>query len=359
MLDSARSESNRVMIANGRGVREQSGVKRIVDACWFCALALLASAGCATHETSVHVPDIAETKAVRFLMREVPSWSRQNNCYSCHNNGDGARALYAAMKKGHEVSENALADTTAWLANPPGWDKNKGDPGFSDKRLANIQFAAALLAALEAGELKDRSVLKQAARKVAADQGEDGAWWIDPKNTVGSPATYGTTLATYMAWRILRDARAEAPARKKAERWLGGVRPNNISEIATWLLASSEVRALRSKQDLWLATIQAAQTHDGGWGPYADASPEVFDTALVLLALAEIRDKSATPEMIKRGRKFLIAEQNSDGSWAATTRPRGSHSYAQLISTTAWAAMALMATEPPTSSGASASLSDR
>jgi squalene cyclase len=125
------------------------------------------------------------------------------------------------------------------------------------------------------------------------------------------------------------------------------------------LLASSEVRSLRSKQDLWLATIQAVQTHDGGWGPYGDAPPEVFDTALVLLALAEIRDKSVTSELIERGRKFLITEQNPDGSWAATTRPRGSQSYAQLISTTAWAAMALMSTEPPATPGVSAGLSDR
>ncbi len=326
MLDAACSEINRVVrrviIANRSRVREQSGVKRLVDACWFWALALLASAGCATHETSVRAPDIAETKAVQFLMREVPAWSRQNSCYSCHNNGDGARALYTAMKKGHQVPEKVLADTSAWLANPPGWDKNKGDPGFSDKRLANIQFAAALLAALEAGELKDRSALKAAARKVAADQGDDGAWRIDPKNTVGSPATYGTTLATYMAWRILERARAETPARRKAAKWLSGVKPNNTTEIATWLLASSEVRALHSKQDVWLAAIQAAQTRDGGWGPYADAPPEVFDTALVLLALAEIRDKSVTREMIERGRKFLIVEQNPDGSWPATTRPR-------------------------------------
>jgi len=292
-------------------------------------------------------------------MREVPAWSRQNKCYSCHNNGDGARALYAAMKKGHQVSENVLADTTAWLTQPTGWDNNKGDPGFSDKRLANIQFAAALLAELEAGDVRDRSALKQAARKVAADQGEDGAWRIDPKNTVGSPATYGTTLATYMAWRILRNTRTEAPARRKAEKWLRSVHPNNIPEIATWLLASSELRALRPKQNAWLATIQAAQTHDGGWGPYADAPPEVFDTALVLLALAEIHDKSATREMIERGRKFLIGGQNTDGSWPATTRPRGSQSYAQLISTTAWAAMALMATEPPKTRGDAASLSDR
>ncbi len=32
-----------------------------------------------------------EARAVAFLAREVPRWSRENHCYSCHNNGDAAR----------------------------------------------------------------------------------------------------------------------------------------------------------------------------------------------------------------------------------------------------------------------------
>ena len=48
--------------------------------------------------------------------------------------------------------------------------------------------------------------------------------------------------------------------------------------------------------------------------------------------------------MIARGRKFLIAEQLDDGSWTETTRPPGNVSYAERISTTGWATMALLAT---------------
>src|SRR5262245_62579877 len=89
----------------------------------------------------------AESKAVAFLTREVPAWSKENGCFSCHNNGDAARALYAASSKGYRVPDHALADTTEWVKLPARWDHNKGDPGFSDKRLADIQFAGSLLAA--------------------------------------------------------------------------------------------------------------------------------------------------------------------------------------------------------------------
>ena len=48
-------------------------------------------------------PAIAEAKAVAFLSAEVPRWSRENHCYSCHNNGDAARALYEASRAGIRV----------------------------------------------------------------------------------------------------------------------------------------------------------------------------------------------------------------------------------------------------------------
>jgi hypothetical protein len=50
--------------------------------------------------------------------------------------------------------------------------------------------------------------------------------------------------------------------------------------------------------------------------------------------------------MILRGRKFLASTEIADGSWQETTRPPRSESYAQRLSTTAWAAQALLVTRP-------------
>jgi hypothetical protein len=101
---------------------------------------------------------------------------------------------------------------------------------------------------------------------------------------------------------------------------------------------------LARQQTNSLNLIRVVQTSDGGWGPYEDAPPEVFDTALVLLALVDLRGMAGVAKMITRGRQFLIAEQRSDGSWPATTRPRGGESYAQQMSTTGWATLALLRT---------------
>ena len=290
----------------------------------------------------------AESKAVAFLMREVPAWSKDNGCYSCHNNGDAARALYAATRRGYSVPTAVLADTTEWVRQPARWDNNKGDPGFSDKRLADIQFAASLVAAFETGFVNNRLPLEQAARKLGADQSPDGSWKIESGTTLGSPATYGTPLATYMALKTLK--KANLPEMKgmieRAERWLNQATPNNAPAAAALTLAAAggEGEAYRLKQAQRLKLIRTAQTSDGGWGPYPDSPPEAFDTAIVLLALSELRLEADVAELIRRGRNFLTAQQNPDGSWPATTRPSGGDSYAQMMSTTGWATLALLET---------------
>jgi len=292
----------------------------------------------------------AEAKAIAYLQREVPAWRRENGCFSCHNNGDAVRALYAAAQQGYQIRTDVLAETTAWLAKPAHWDENKGDPGYNDTRLANLQFAAALVAAFEARQLHDRTALARAAQRVVAGQGADGAWQIEPGNAIGSPATYGTTLATFIGWRILRSAPAaetDEPIRK-AGAWLRKQEPNNVLTAATLILAltrdtENDPRAVR-KRDACLDLIRRGQTGHGGWGPFADAPPEPFDTALVLLALSENVRAEGVPAMIRRGRAFLVAQQNANGSWPATTRPPGGESYAQSISTTGWATLALLAT---------------
>jgi hypothetical protein len=281
-------------------------------------------------------------RAIDFLLRETPAWRRENGCFSCHNNGDGARALFAASRRGYPIPPEALGDTVAWLANPWVWDQNKGDPGFSDKRLADIQFASALLAALESGWAGPGPALPQAAARLIEDQSPDGAWEIG-QGFEGSPATYGPVLATSAAIAVLQasgipEAR---PAIERARAWLQRCQPSNA--VATAVLSASGAPAPRG---IFIDILRQVQTREGGWGPFADSPPEPFDTAVVLLALAPLQTAPEIRLMIQGGRKFLRDTQGPDGSWPATTRPPGGRSYAQQVSTTAWATLALLATEP-------------
>ena len=84
------------------------------------------------------------------------------------------------------------------------------------------------------------------------------------------------------------------------------------------------------------------QGPDGGWGPFPNVRSEPFDTAIAVLALRSRPATSARSAAIARGLDYLRSSIGDDGSWVETTRPAGQRSYAQRLSTTGWAVMALL-----------------
>ena len=102
-----------------------------------------------------------------------------------------------------------------------------------------------------------------------------------------------------------------------------------------------------------LSILRTGQSPDGGWGPYVTATPQVFDTAMAVLALSlldvepRLARSTYRPEELKeaiaKGKAYLVSQQRPDGSWPETTRPANQESYAQRISTTGWAMLALLA----------------
>jgi outer membrane protein assembly factor BamB len=299
-------------------------------------------------------PPADEARAVAFLAREVPRWKADHDCYSCHNNGDAARALIAAARRGHAIGA-ALDDTLDWLRQPHKWDHNKTEGGIDDKPLARVQFAGALRLAVEAGRARPES-LSEAARIVAADQKPDGSWQLDTSQSIGSPTTYGTTLATWAAKRVIVASHRSdlTPALTKANSWLRAASVQSVIDAAAVVLALGDEQdaGARTQRQRALETLRRGQGTDGGWGPYVTVGAEVFDTALAMLALSGLQadvalaapsySKGDLTSALSRARGYLVKMQMSDGSWPETTRPSNQESYAQRISTTGWALLALM-----------------
>jgi hypothetical protein len=299
--------------------------------------------------TAAAAPPLSpEARALSYLVREVPRWSKENHCYSCHHNGDAMRALYIAARLGYAIPSAALAETTRWLERPEKWDDNGGKGPFSDKKLARLQFAAALAEAKVSGRSKDRRALESAARLIVGEQARDGSWKVDTGGNPGSPATHGPALATTLAVKTLRQTGGTRyrEAIAKADRWLRTTPLDGVLDAAAVLLAlgkASDADAVAQRRRC-LEHIRKGEARKGGWGPYVVSAPEVFDTAVVLIALAGQEQTAEVKGWIKRGRAFLLGEQEKGGNWVETTRPSGGESYAQRTSTTAWATMALMAT---------------
>jgi len=296
----------------------------------------------------------AIAKGVTYLRGEVPKWKSEHPCYSCHNNGDATRALLVAQSKGFDIG-NAINDTLAFLREPSKWDQNKAPNGLDDKALARVQFASALAVANRLGKAPD-AALQEAAKVLLLDQKADGSWTLDSSQSLGSPATYGTTIATWSARATLIESGKQPDefVVVQADKWFRSLTPENVLDASAAILAldqTSDVMADRLRATC-LSIVREGQAAGGGWGPYVTAPPQVFDTALAVLALAtldlepRLARSTYRPEELKeataRGRAYLVSQQRPDGSWPETTRPAGQESYAQRISTTGWALLALL-----------------
>lgn len=287
-------------------------------------------------------------RALAFLIAEVPRWPEKNKCFSCHNNGDAARALYAAKRLGYDVPATALAATTAFLRKPERWHHNGGEGDFVDRKLDVIVFGHALTVASETGILNDRKALLAAASMVANDQAKDGSWQVVAAGTLGAPASYGNVIATVAARDLLARAGRKRFQRQvaRANRWLLSQKPNSVMESAAVLIGLSALSdpAAAPLRKHCLDVIRRGQDESGGWGPYVSSPPEAFDTALVLLALSRMEAGKAPARSVQRGRAYLVRTQRPDGSWPETTRPPDAVSYAQRLATAGWATLALLET---------------
>ena len=320
-------------------------------------LATAVSAQLKKEATSVDKADpnvVAIAKGVDYLKVEVPKWKAEHPCYSCHNNGDATRALLVAQSKGYDIG-TSLDDTLAFLKQPSKWDQNKAPSGFDDKTLAKIQFASALAVAERHGKAATADV-EAAAKLLVAEQKPDGSWQLDSSQSLGSPATYGTIIATWSARSslIASGMQPDNFTIVQADKWIRGLTPENVLDASATILAlelSSDVMAENLRRDC-LSILRSGQSPVGGWGPYVTAAPQVFDTAMAVLALSSLEAEprlarsayrvEELKEAIANGKKYIVSQQRPDGSWPETTRPANQESYAQRISTAGWAMLALL-----------------
>lgn len=314
--------------------------------------AIVLAAASAAAPAAAQDRDAAIDRGLGFLTREVAAWTAEKHCLSCHNQGDGVRALAAAVRAGR-LDSAALAEPTASLVKVEEWtaggaEATAADPPFVDTRLAAIQFSAALVALGRAGAEVPEGAQANAAEKVAGEQDAGGGWRVDAGALGGSPITYGDALATATARDALASIAAEEYSARidAADAWLRRQGPRRVVDLAGVLLGLGDGEDQEAKQLRALCSerLLAAQVSHGGWGAFADRPPEVFDTAIAMIALAGDASPAAR-EAVARGAAWLIDQQYDDGAWPETTRPPGVESYAHAVSTTAWAVQALLATD--------------
>ncbi len=196
---------------------------------------------------------------------------------------------------------------------------------------------------------------------LAAKQRREGNW--HGVGATRAPMQDGDFSRTAMAIRALTVYGMPARETEITERiaraatWLGVQTPitteDRVMQLLglTWAGVNDRVTEARTRE------LLGAQRADGGWAQTPHLASDAYATGQALYVLRQLGIPTADPA-IQRGTAFLLRTQHEDGSWFVKSRAMKiqpyfesgfPHGHDQWISqtATAWAVMALSATQPP------------
>ena len=188
-------------------------------------------------------------------------------------------------------------------------------------------------------------------------QRPDGRW----RTPIRPPIEASEFTATAVAARGLRTYGVDNPAATKlplarARRWLETEQPVDHEDRVFRLLGLIWADGSKAAREAALRDLLETQRKDGGWAQTEYRSSDAYATGEALFALraAGIAADSAS---YRRGVRYLLKTQLTDGSWLVRTRSHPTQSYFesgfphgvdQFISAAAtnWATQALLLSLP-------------
>lgn len=298
-------------------------------------------------------PSAAVEKAVALLEMQSPTFVKTGGCNSCHNQTLPAAAVALANQRGIPAPKQLTQIPLEVLERGPerSMIMNVIGPGsvgfemfgYSETRRPADEYTDSLFHYLK------------------AVQYPDGHW---PANGNRPPLAFDDFIATAMGARALADY---APATEladtskrleRAARWLEAAVPSSTQERTFQLLGLAWAKADPLAIKRAAAALAATQRHDGGWSQLPTMGSDAYATGEALYALHLAGKMDPADEVYRKGVKYLLRAQASDGSWHVKTRslpfqpyfesgfPYGEDQWISAAGTS-WAAMALAFTVEP------------
>ena len=271
-------------------------------------------------DRAARCPDSSATQRFACWSERRLNSSARAGCFACHEQPAAAFAVGAARAKGITIDEKAASDRWTQLTSGLNASQLEGAAplGGADN---NLYLAEALV---RSGYTPDRKTDMLAAN-LAAYQGGDGGWHLP--GYARSPLQDNDFSRTAMAIRALKTYGTPGRAAEMKQR---------IERAKQWLLHADAVTT--EDLDMRLAGVAAAGAPAlpicanlpnrflRASGPTVDSlsattfASDAYATGMTLWALADAGVIQPSHDVYRKGVRFLLTTQASDGSWHVVSR---------------------------------------
>lgn len=294
-------------------------------------------------------------KGLAYVEGKSLTWLHDRKCASCHHlpfmvwvQRDARARGFAIDEKGYqEAVEHLLAaDNRAGIVPKPEQEERAGNA-------YSLMAVFTTLAFREGGrepEPAAQEILQKAVEHLLAEQEADGSW----KAFAGRPPfrelqETSTLIAAYAIGPEPAGAAAADSARSKVRQWLAASAQEKSQQgLNLRILIDHERQAS-------LEELLKRQNADGGWSQAKEMESDALATGQALYALASRGGLGIDHPAIIKGRDFLLATQQPDGSWKMTSRSQHSDTTKTsagnlepiTVTGSAWAVLGLLQCLPP------------
>ena len=289
-------------------------------------------------------------QAIPLIEESAAVYVDKRDCFSCHHQSLPLMALSRAKLSGYEVSSESVSmqsqfTTEYFKGRKKRLLKGEGVPG------GPYSAGYALVGLSEAGQ-PDVETQRAIISYLFKTQDKTGCWRI---RTHRPPLEDSHFTATALAMRCLVefvDVADRNESLNSAVAWLRKAKPKSTEGHTFKLLGlhwtkDTELEASAAQ------TLLEMQREDHGWSQLPNMKSDAYATGQALAALRAVGLLKADTIQYRLGVKWLIENQERDGSWKVKTRskpiqklfdsgfPHGKDQFIS-ISATCWAVMALV-----------------
>lgn len=327
--DRANPETVRLLLAHNADKQPKTRAGETVsdwagmygDAAVLRALGGVPKAVEASGGVSSQPPDVrtAVQRSVSLLERMTSQFYGKAACFACHEQPAASIAVGAARSKGIAIDEKANGERWNQLTIALNGSQLEGAAplGGADN---NLYLAEALVRGGYAADRKTDIL----ASNLAAYQSGDGGWHLP--GYARSPIQDNDFSRTAMGIRALKTYATPGRAAEmkdrleRAKQWLLHATPVTTEDFVMRLSGVAAAGAPVSELRKLAEPLLAKQRPDGGFAQRDGFPSDAYATGMALSSLANAGVVQPNQEAYKKGVKFLLSTQSSDGSWHVASR---------------------------------------